>query len=133
MIWMGILAVGILASEQAACGLLYYKPVVRAFRSLGLWELWEFLAGELVDEDGEPVYTHGPALTTLFLCTLYTTAWLAGDYIRMTLMVTIGTGLAARHWYGVWKLMRQYNKASAGDPSARAWLESKGIWLADED
>ena len=133
MIWLGILAIGILASEQAAYGLLYLKPVVRAFSSLGLWELWDFLAGEVVDDDGEPVYTHGPALATLFLCTCYTTAWLAGDYVRMTIMVAIGTGLAVRRWYGVWMLMRQYNRAAEGDPAARAWLESRGIWLADED
>lgn len=133
MIWMAILAIGLLASEQAAYGLLYSRPVIRVCYELGLWELWDFLAGEVVDDDGEPVYTHGPALATLFLCTCYTTAWLAGDYVRMTVMVAIGTGLAVRRWYGVWMLMRQYNKAAEGDPSARAWLKSRGIHLLDED
>lgn len=133
MIWMVILVIGILASEEAAYCLLYSKPVARTFHMLGLWEFWEFLAGELVDDDGEPVYKHGLTLSTLFLCTLYTTAWLAGDYIRMTIMVAVGTGVAAHRWYGAWMLMHQCKRASAGDPDAQAWLESKGIKLVDED
>ena len=130
---MGILVMGILTSEGAAYGLLYSKPVAMAFHKLELWEFWEFLTGELVDDDGEPAYTHGITLSTLFLCTLYTTAWLAGDYIRMTIMVAVGTGLAAHRWYGGWVLMRQCMKASEGDPAAQAWLESRGIQLVDED
>lgn len=133
MIWEIILVIGILASEQAAHSLLYSKPVAMAFNKLGLWEFWEFLTGELVDDDGEPVYTHGLTLSTLFLCTLYTTAWLAGDYIRMTIMVAVGTGKAAHSWYGGWMLMRQCMKASEGDPAAQAWLESRGMKLVDDD
>lgn len=133
MIWEIILVIGILASGEAAYGLLYSKPVARAFNRLELWELWEFLTGELVDDDGEPVYTHGLTLATMLVCTLYTTAWLAGDYIRMTIMVAVGTGKAAHGWYGGWMLMRQCMKASEGDPAAQAWLESRGIQLVDED
>ena len=133
MIWMGILVIGILASQEAAYCLLYSKPVAWTLNRLGLWEFWEFLAGELVSDDGEPVYKHGLTLATLFLCTLYLTAWLAGDYIRMTIMVAIGTGVAAHRWYGGWMLMRQCMKASAGDPAALAWLESRGMKLVDDD
>lgn len=133
MIWMGILVIGILASEHAVYGFLYSKPAAWVFRKLELVSFWEFLTGELVDDDGEPVYTHGPTLATLFLCTVYTTAWLAGDYIRLTIMVAVGTGLAAHGWYKVWRVARQVIKASEGDPAALAWLESRGYQLVDED
>jgi len=124
-----LLVLGVLTSQAATQAALYTKPVARLFSTLELWELWDFLTEEAVDEDDQPIYRHGVLLSALFTCSVYTSLYLSGNRWILAALVLTGAALAARSWLGgVW-LMIQVDRALNGDPVALARVKEMGIDL----
>lgn len=124
-----ILVIGILTSQAATQAALYTKPVARLFATLELWELWDFLTEEAVDDDDQPIYRHGVLMSALFTCSVYTSLYLSGSVWILASLVLTGAALAARNWLGGMWLMLQVDRALNGDPVAQARVREMGIDL----
>ena len=110
-----VLAAGILTANWAVIGILHTKWVVKAFIAMGLLEFWEFLNGEMMDEDGEEIETPGRELATVFVVTLYVAAWLSGDMAKLGVLVAIGAGAAAREKVKQWLFWRECMRSAKED------------------